>query len=115
MANGVKLRIVGCFRSVARSGQESIAQGLPWVMPSTELALKGRSGTARIGSETFEPDRVRISGPFRASAFIGLPRVNPGLCFLGYFGPQRKPWAMFAWPFRATEQALGYAFLATTG
>jgi hypothetical protein len=52
----------GGFQSVARSGQENIAQGLPWVIPSPELALKGRQGTARIGSKPLN----RIASAFLA-------------------------------------------------
>jgi hypothetical protein len=47
----------GRFHSVARSGQESIAQGLPWVIPSTRISPEGATtcGENRLG--TFEPDR----------------------------------------------------------
>jgi hypothetical protein len=31
---------------------------------------------------------VFIFGPFRANAAGEFPRVNPGLSFLGHFGPQ---------------------------
>jgi len=35
----------------APKGQESLAQGLPWVNFPLALALKGPSGTAKIGPE----------------------------------------------------------------
>jgi hypothetical protein len=39
------------------------------------MALKGPRDTAIIGSETLEPDRVRVSGPFRAKR---LSSTNQG-------------------------------------
>ncbi len=67
----------GRFRSVARSGQKSIAQGEPWVNFPAGLALKGPPDTARIGSSAFEPDRVHIPSPFTFRA-KRLFSVNPG-------------------------------------
>jgi hypothetical protein len=55
--------VIGRSHSVARSGQKSIAQGLPWVIPSPELALKGPPGTARIGSGHLTRPRTP-SSPF---------------------------------------------------
>jgi hypothetical protein len=67
----------GHFQSVARSGQNSLAQGLPWVVLPTRIALKGPQDTAINGSETFEPDRVRVSGPFRAKRYFRLTQGKP--------------------------------------
>jgi hypothetical protein len=72
---------------VARSGQESIAQGLPWVNFPTGVSPEGagRYGGNRL--QTFEPERVRISSPFRAKRLF---RVTQG-----------KPWAKLSCPFGA--------------
>jgi hypothetical protein len=72
---------------VARSGQESIAQGLPWVNSPTGVSPEGagRYGGNRL--RTFEPDRVRISSPFMAKRLF---RVIQG-----------KPWAKLSCPFGA--------------
>jgi hypothetical protein len=50
----------GLCQSVARSGQKSIAQGLPWVNFLPELALKGPSNTARVGSEPLNGSRAHF-------------------------------------------------------
>jgi hypothetical protein len=78
-SDGPKGLYFGHFQSVARSGQSSLAQGLPWEIPPSELALKGRpTGYGENWLRTFEPDRMRISSPFRAKRlFGGQPRVNP--------------------------------------
>jgi hypothetical protein len=61
----------GLFRSVARSGQDSLAQGLPGftlgLVPSEESALKGPIGTESSG---FQPgQRAHLqSRPFRANS-----------------------------------------------
>ena len=86
MSEGVKLGIVGRFHSVARSGQENIAQGLPWVIPTTACALKGLTGTARIGSEPLNRIACALLAPSGLNIYIDLPRVNHGLCFLAPAG-----------------------------
>jgi hypothetical protein len=75
------------FQAMARSGQESIAQGLPWVIPPTRIGPEGatRSGENRV--QTFEPDCVRVSSPFRAKRLFWLT--------------QGKPWAKLSCPFGA--------------
>jgi len=70
---------------MARSGQESLAQGLPWVIPANRISPEGATSGGNW-LRTFEPDRVRISSPFRAKRNIGLPRVNPGLSSLAPSG-----------------------------
>jgi hypothetical protein len=62
-------------QSVARSGLKSVAQGLPGFTlgssphpNSPEGAMRYRDN--RLG--TFEPDRVRISSPFRAKRLFWL-------------------------------------------
>jgi hypothetical protein len=76
----------GRFQSVARSGQESIAQGLPWVIAPTHISPEGaiRYGGNRL--RTFEPDRVRISSPFRAKRFYRLTQGKPGAKLSCRFG-----------------------------
>jgi hypothetical protein len=68
------------FESVARSGQKSIAQGLPWVDSPPKLALKGPPGTAK-----------RFLAPSGRDV---------------YFIPtQGKPWAKLFCPFGAGLRA----------
>jgi hypothetical protein len=83
-----------CLASVIRSerpapkGQESLAQGLPWVGRYKRFALKGLELPTRSGSmvwNRFSPYPVAPSGLIRVGQ---LPRVNPGLYFLGHFGPR---------------------------
>jgi hypothetical protein len=42
-----------------------------------------RYGDNRLG--TFEPDRLRVSSPFRAKRLFS---TNPGLSYFGHFGPR---------------------------
>jgi hypothetical protein len=69
-------RLVGQTANVARSGLKSVAQVLPWVVLPTRISPEGamRYGDNRLG--TFEPDRVRVSSPFRAKRLF---LTNPGL------------------------------------
>jgi hypothetical protein len=69
----------------APKGQESLAQGLPWVSQNKRFALKGLVMRTRSGS-------IRRSGfsPYLA-ALSGLIRVGKLT--------QGKPWAMLSWPF----------------
>jgi hypothetical protein len=79
----------------ARSGLESIAQGSPRVHPGLArkrcLALKGER---REGMQHKVASRSLpwLAGPFRADSggkfTQGKPRLNPGLCFVGRFGPR---------------------------
>jgi hypothetical protein len=80
---------------VARSGLKSGAQGLPGFTLGGSPQANGPEGATRYGDNrlgTFEPDRVRVSGPFRAKLYFrltqGKPRVNPGLSYFGHFGPR---------------------------
>jgi len=77
----------GCFQSVARSGQENIAQGLPWVIAPTRICPEGATRYVENRLQTFEPDRRRISGPYRAKRISGLT--------------QGKPWAKLSCPYGA--------------
>jgi hypothetical protein len=67
-------------------GHESIAQGLPWVIPPTELALKGPPGTAGIGSQPLNRIARAFLAPSGRNVYFGLSRVNPGLSFLAPSG-----------------------------
>ena len=73
----------------APKGQESLAQGLPWVRRNKRFALKGLEMCTRSGSKA----RSRFS-PY-------LPAPS-GLIPLGEL-TQGKPWAMLFWPLRATD------------
>jgi len=89
-------------------GQESIAQGLPWVIAPTRICPEGATRYVENRLQTFEPERRRISGPYRAKRLSGLT--------------QGKPWAKLSCPYGAGPsgcmtsakhiQTLGYAFLA---
>jgi hypothetical protein len=81
-------------------GQESLAQGLPWVSRNKRLALNGpgkRNVPALLTGEvnetrlTEEAKRGRFAylpvGPFRANRWGGIT--------------QGKRWAMLSWPLRA--------------
>jgi hypothetical protein len=72
---------------VARSGQKSIAQGLPWLNPPTGMSPEGaaRYGGNRLRTSGLE--RVHISSPFRAKRLFRLT--------------QGKPWAKLSCPFGA--------------
>jgi hypothetical protein len=84
-----------CLASVIRpdgpapKGQESLAQGLPWVSRNKRLALNGREMRTRSGS------KVRS----RFSPYLAAPS---GLIRMGGI-TQGKPWAMLSWPLRATD------------
>jgi hypothetical protein len=70
-------------------GQESIAQGLPWVSQKNVLALKGQDlqMCTLSGWERFSPYRTAPSGL--------LPVGDQ---------TQGKPWAKLSWPLRATDR-----------
>jgi hypothetical protein len=74
----------------APKGQESIAQGLPWVIPPTRISPEGANRHGENWLRTFELDRVHSPSPFRANRLFRLT--------------QGKPWAMLSWPLRATER-----------
>jgi hypothetical protein len=68
-------------------GQESLAQGLPWVTSPAGLSPEGAGMNVENRLRTSELDRVHISSPFRADRLFCLT--------------QGKPWAMLSWPLRA--------------
>ena len=70
----------GRFQSVAQSGQESIAQGLPWVIAPSRIGPEGATSYGENPLRTFE------LAPTGRNVFMGLPRVNPGLSFLAPSG-----------------------------
>jgi hypothetical protein len=78
------LRCLPSLPSLARSGQESIAQGLPWVTPLTRISPEGATRYGENRCRIFEPDRVLVSSPFRAKRLYRLT--------------QGKPWAKLSWP-----------------
>jgi hypothetical protein len=82
-------REIGHFQSIARRGQENIAQaqGLPWVILPTRISPEGATRYGENRLQTFEPDRVRVSSPFRAKHLFRLT--------------QGKPWANLSCPFEA--------------
>jgi hypothetical protein len=70
---------------VARSGQKSMAQGLPWVSSPRGMSPEGAGRYGENRPRAFEPDRVHISSPFRANRLFRLT--------------QGKPWAKLSCPF----------------
>jgi hypothetical protein len=70
----------------APKGQESLAQGLPWVSRYKRFALKGLNAHT-IRFKGLEPMLAVPGGPFRASSGGGIT--------------QGEPWAMLSWPLRA--------------
>jgi hypothetical protein len=70
---------------LAPKGQESLAQGLPWVSGNKRFALKGLEADAirSRGSEVIPG--VAPSGLIRVGE---ITRVNPGLSYFGHFGPR---------------------------
>jgi hypothetical protein len=82
----------GLNRVFGPKGQESIAQGLPWVLGLSPEALKGRPLMTHPGVAFRNAGRP-------LQGFITLERVTQG-----------KPWAMLSWPLRATEDRLGEYF-----
>jgi hypothetical protein len=78
----------GGFQSVARSGQKSIAQGLPWVNSPTGMSPEGAGRYGGNWLRTSGLDRLHIfSSPFRAKRLFRLT--------------QGKPWAKLSCPFGA--------------
>src|ERR1700722_6734799 len=72
----------------APKGQESLAQGLPWVSGNKRFALKGLDAHA-IRSRGSEPIPGRTWWPLQGQFGWGkFPRVNPGLSYFGHFGPR---------------------------
>src|ERR1700733_10275782 len=73
----------------APKGQESLAQGLPWVIRNKRFALKGQA----LGARSDFKVRSRFSPYLDApSGLIGWRETT-----------QAKLWAMLFWPLRATE------------
>jgi hypothetical protein len=73
--------------SAGPKGQESIAQGLPWVSQKNVLALKGQDlemRTLSVGSG-FSPYRTAPSGLLPLG---DQTQGEPWLSFLGHFGPR---------------------------
>jgi hypothetical protein len=76
-------------RRPAPKGQESLAQGLPWVSRNKRFALKGldlEMRTLSVGSG-FSPYRTAPSG------LIPVGDQTQG-----------EPWAKLSWPLRATDR-----------
>jgi hypothetical protein len=66
----------------APRGQESIAQGLPWVCRYERFALKGLGMRVPSGAKVWSRFSVAPSGQIRIWGIT-----------------QGEPWAMFSWPF----------------
>jgi hypothetical protein len=77
---------------MARSGQESLAQGLPWVAKIMFFALKGLEKWKRARGPVGGDSRLRLE-PFQGQ--FGLGGITQG-----------KPWAKLSRPLRAAKSAL---------
>jgi hypothetical protein len=73
----------------APKGQESLAQGLPWVRRNKRFALKGLEMCTQSGSKARSQFSPYLPAP---SGLIPLRELTQG-----------KPWAMLFWPLRATD------------
>jgi hypothetical protein len=110
-----KVPAIGAFQSVARSGQKSIAQGLPWVNSPMAMSPEGagRYGGNRL--RTSERYRVQISSPFRAKPYFRPTQGKPWAKLSCPFGAgplgtttalnTYNPGRCFFWPLRATDHA----------
>jgi hypothetical protein len=65
-------REFGPLHFVARSGQESIALGLPRVISPTRISPEGATRYGGNRLRTLESDRVRAASPFRAKRLFRL-------------------------------------------
>jgi hypothetical protein len=74
----------------APKGQESLAQGLPWVSRNKRFALKGLEMRARFRFKGPEPIPPVLVAP---SGLIRMGGITKG-----------KPWAVLSWPLRATDR-----------
>jgi hypothetical protein len=118
------MRVAAVIRpeGAAPKGQESLAQGLPWVSRNKRLALNGpgkRNVPALLTGEvnethlTEEAKRGRFAylpvGPFSISnpedRVLFMERTFMCLVRANRWGgiTQGKPWAMLSWPLRATD------------
>ena len=59
-----------------------------WVDQNKRFRPEGARNTHAIRWKGSEPILAMPGGPFRAHTGGEFPRVNPGLCFLGRFGPR---------------------------
>jgi hypothetical protein len=72
--------IVQCAIARTHPAAREVYPGLPWVALTHPNSPKGatRYGDNRLG--TFEPDRVRVSGPFRAKRYFAPSLFGVGNC-----------------------------------
>ncbi len=93
---GTECRI--CLASVIRldgpapKGPENLAQGSGFTLGKAKYTFRpegaGNANADAVRFEGSEPILAVPGGPYRAnSGGWRFPRVNPGLCFLGHFGP----------------------------
>jgi hypothetical protein len=76
------------FLGPTPKGLENLAQGLPWVSRNKRFALKGLEMRTPSGSKLRSLSSPYLVAPSGRTRTGELPRVNPGLCFLGHFGPR---------------------------
>src|ERR1700722_9791766 len=73
-------------QSVARSGQNSLAQGLPWVISPTRISSEGATSYGRESAPNLLIGSRALLAPPGQNVYFRLPRVNPGLSFLAPSG-----------------------------
>src|SRR6202046_2860547 len=72
--------------SVARSGQNSLAQGLPWVISPTRTSPEGATRYGRESAPNLLIGSRALLAHSGQNVYFRLPRVNPGLSFLAPAG-----------------------------
>src|SRR3984957_20687436 len=73
-------------QSVARSGQNSLAQGLPWVISPTRISSEGATSYGRESAPNLLIGSRALLAPSGQNVYFRLPRVHPGLSFLAPSG-----------------------------
>jgi hypothetical protein len=86
-------------RGLAPKGQESLAQGLPWVSRKKRFALNGPGKRNVVPAWlTGEVNEARLTGEAKRGRFAYLP-VGPFRANRWGGITQGKPWAMLSWHF----------------
>jgi hypothetical protein len=84
-------------------GQESLAQGLPWVSRNKRFALNGPGKRNVVPAWlTGEVNEARLTEEAKRGRFAYLP-VGPFRAIRLGGITQDKPWAMLSWPLRAAD------------
>jgi hypothetical protein len=99
------MRVAAVMRpeGLAPKGQESLAQGLPWVSRNKRFALNGPGKRNVVPAWlTGEVNEARLTEEAKRGRFAYLP-VGPFRAIRLGGITQDKPWAMLSWPLRAAD------------